>query len=72
MVELELVPLLEAPPGMALPAYRVVQETGPAHAPFFVMAVAIEGYPEQTGAGRTKRLATQEAAMALLVTLEKP
>ncbi len=58
--------------GLALPAYRVVQETGPAHAPFFVMAVAIEGYPEQTGAGRTKRLATQEAAMALLVTLEKP
>lgn len=57
--------------GLPLPAYRVVQETGPAHAPSFVMAVSVEGYPEATGAGRTKRLATQEAAAALLARLEK-
>lgn len=56
--------------GLPLPAYRVVQETGPAHAPAFVMAVAIEGHPEKTGTGRTKRLATQEAAAALLAALE--
>ncbi|MBX7199714.1 MAG: ribonuclease III [Rhodospirillaceae bacterium] len=57
--------------GLPLPAYRVVRETGPAHAPAFVMAVSIEGHAEKIGEGRTKRLATQEAAAALLATLEK-
>lgn len=56
--------------GLPLPAYRVVQETGPAHAPSFVMAVSVEGHAEKIGAGRTKRLATQEAAAALLAALE--
>jgi ribonuclease-3 len=56
--------------GLPLPAYRVVEETGPAHAPFFVMAVSVAGHPETTGEGRTKRMATQEAATALLSRLE--
>jgi ribonuclease-3 len=56
--------------GLPLPAYRVVEETGPAHAPSFVMAVAVEGHPEMKGAGRTKRIATQEAATGLLSRLE--
>lgn len=56
--------------GLPLPVYRVVQETGPAHAPSFVMAVSVDGHPEKIGAGRTKRLATQEAATALLAVLE--
>lgn len=58
--------------GLPLPVYRVVQETGPAHAPSFVMAVSVEGHAEKIGAGRTKRLATQEAATALLAALESP
>ncbi len=58
--------------GLPLPAYRVVEETGPAHAPSFVMAVAVEGHPEMIGEGRTKRIATQEAATALLAKLEDP
>ncbi len=57
--------------GLPLPIYKVIQESGPAHAPSFVMTVSIEGHPETTGTGRTKRLATQEAAAALLATLEK-
>lgn len=57
---------------LPLPAYRVVQETGPAHAPSFVMAVSIEGHSEKIGVGRTKRIAMQEAAAALLATLETP
>ena len=52
--------------GLALPAYRVLDESGPAHAPSFTMAVKVEGYPETIGQGRTKRLATQAAATALL------
>lgn len=56
--------------GLPLPAYRVVEETGPAHAPSFVMAVTVEGHPEVKGEGRTKRVATQEAAAALLSRLE--
>lgn len=55
--------------GLPLPAYRLVEETGPAHAPAFVMAVSVEGHPESRGTGRTKRAATQEAAAALLKEL---
>ena len=57
--------------GLALPAYRVVSETGPAHAPSFVMAVSIEGHAESIGEGRTKRIATQEAAAELLARVEE-
>ena len=52
--------------GLPLPVYRVVAESGPAHAPLFVMAVSIKGQPETEGRGRTKRIATQAAAVALL------
>jgi ribonuclease-3 len=59
--------------GLPLPAYRVIESSGPAHAPFFKMAVRVQGYPEAVGEGRTKRLATQAAATALLQGLsEKP
>ncbi len=52
--------------GLPLPAYRVLEESGPSHAPSFTMAVKVDGYPETPGQGRTKRLATQAAATALL------
>jgi ribonuclease-3 len=55
--------------GLPLPVYKVVDASGPAHAPSFVMAVTVEGHPETRGAGRTKRLATQAAAIALLAAL---
>ena len=57
--------------GLPLPSYRVVEESGPAHAPSFKMTVMVQGYPEMTGQGRTKRLATQAAASALLEKLSE-
>ena len=59
--------------GLPLPVYRVIESSGPAHAPSFKMAVTVQGHPETVGEGRTKRLATQAAAVALLKTLvEQP
>jgi ribonuclease III len=55
--------------GLPLPAYREVEAKGPAHAPSFTMGVSVEGYAEVIGTGRTKRLATQAAATALLAQL---
>lgn len=55
--------------GLPLPMYREIEAAGPAHAPSFTMSVAVEGYPEALGKGRTKRLATQAAAAELLVLL---
>jgi len=55
--------------GLPLPAYKDVEASGPAHAPSFTMSVTVEGYPEAIGKGRTKRLATQAAATALLAQL---
>ncbi len=57
--------------GLPLPVYSVVEESGPAHAPSFKMTVMVQGYPETTGQGRTKRLATQAAASALLEKLSE-
>lgn len=52
--------------GLPLPAYHEIDASGPAHAPAFTMSVMVEGYPPVLGRGRTKRLATQAAAAALL------
>jgi ribonuclease-3 len=57
--------------GLPLPVYDVVAESGPAHAPHFEMTVTVQGHPPAQGKGRTKRLATQAAAAALLNTLPK-
>ncbi len=57
--------------GLPLPIYDVVTESGPAHAPHFEMTATLQGYPPAKGEGRTKRLATQAAAAALLATLPK-
>jgi ribonuclease-3 len=57
--------------GLPLPVYKVVDESGPAHAPSFKMTAFVQGYPEITGEGRTKRLATQAAAETLLAQLPK-
>jgi len=55
--------------GLPLPAYKVVESSGPAHAPSFNMTVTVQGFAPVTGHGRTKRLATQAAATALLKSL---
>lgn len=53
--------------GLALPHYRVVEETGPAHAPTFRIRVELEGFAPATGAGTSKRDAEQAAAAEILV-----
>ena len=54
--------------GLGLPRYELVEQTGPAHAPRFVIAVTIEG---ETGTGHagTKREAERLAALDLLSRL---
>ena len=52
--------------GLALPAYREEAREGPPHAPRFTIEVAVEGQAPARGRGRSKRLAEQAAAEALL------
>ena len=54
----------------ARPGFRLPLRFTSAGLLWFVMAVAVEGHPETRGEGRTKRIATQEAATALLSRLE--
>lgn len=56
--------------GLPLPSYREVGREGPAHAPLFVMEVAVRGRGPAQGRGKTKREAERAAAMALLDVLK--
>jgi len=51
---------------LPVPAYTVVERTGPDHAPHFRIAVAVEGLEPGHGEGTSKRVAEQAAARALL------
>lgn len=53
--------------GLGLPRYRVIDESGPAHAPTFLIRVELEGYAPETGEGGSKRDAEQAAATAVLM-----
>lgn len=55
---------------MELPAYRVVEATGPAHALHFTIEASLAGAPPSTGLGASKRAAERAAAAALLQTLK--
>lgn len=52
--------------GKPTPAYAEVERSGPAHAPRFVVAVAVEGCPPAEGLGTSKRHAEQAAAEAFM------
>ncbi len=52
--------------GRALPVYSVLEQSGPAHAPHFVVEASVAGAGAATGAGGSKREAEREAAQALL------
>ncbi len=56
--------------GRALPTYREVARSGPAHDPVFVMEVTVDGAAPVTGQGPSKRAAEQMAAEAMLAALE--
>lgn len=54
---------------LSLPDYKVVESSGPAHEPHFIMAVTVQGYEPVTGEGASKRTATQAAAKKMLDAL---
>ena len=53
--------------GRGAPAYRVVERSGPAHQPLFVVEVAVGGESMQTASGGTVRAAEKAAALKLLL-----
>jgi ribonuclease-3 len=55
--------------GMSAPTYRVVSSGGPAHEPWFEVAVSVDGRAIGSGRGRNKRTAEREAARQALAAL---
>jgi ribonuclease-3 len=56
--------------GLPLPSYEVVSRSGPDHAPVFTVKVSVEGYPDETGAGRSRQDAEKAAALCMLTRRE--
>jgi ribonuclease-3 len=52
--------------GEPLPAYRIVERTGPDHAPSFTIEVSAGAANRAIGCGPSRRIAEQQAAAALL------
>ncbi|MBO0905736.1 ribonuclease III [Jiella sonneratiae] len=52
--------------GPSLPRYETTDRSGPDHEPVFTIRVLIEGVESAEGQGRSKRIAEQEAAAAVL------
>ncbi|MCE7030719.1 ribonuclease III [Jiella avicenniae] len=52
--------------GPAAPRYETIDRSGPDHEPVFTIRVAVEGVEPAEGQGRSKRIAEQEAAAAVL------
>ena len=57
--------------GLPLPTYRVVENSGPAHAPKFVIEASVKGFPPAEAEGNSKRDAQKAAATKLLKTVLK-
>jgi ribonuclease III len=57
--------------GNAAPVYRLVSREGPDHAPVFSVEVSVAGMEPQSGTGRSKREAEQDAARKLLEKMGK-
>ena len=55
--------------GLGLPGYEIVDQTGPAHEPRFVVTVRIAGESRGTGHGPSKQDAQQAAALCALLDL---
>jgi len=55
--------------GLPLPDYRVISESGPAHAPLFRIEVQVKGQASMQAEARTKKLAERLAAEALLTQI---
>ena len=55
---------------LPLPTYSVLQQTGPSHAPRFVVGVHVPGYELEAGEGRSRREAEKAAALIMLLKQE--
>ena len=55
--------------GLGLPLYEVVGQSGPAHAPEFIISVAVENHGDAKASAGSKKQAEQLAAAALLEKL---
>lgn len=56
--------------GLEGPTYAVLEQTGPDHDPVFTIEAILKGHEPEIGEGRSKRVAEQAAAEALLGRLE--
>ncbi len=57
--------------GLALPAYEIVEQSGPDHAPVFKVAINVTGYDSMTAEGKSRQIAEKEAARVFLKMLEE-
>ena len=57
--------------GLPLPVYKVMERSGPAHAPKFKIQVSIAGFEPVIAEGGAKREAEKEAAKGLLEEIHK-
>lgn len=52
---------------LGTPRYRELERSGPDHDPVFTVMVQVKSKPDATGRGRSKRIAEQAAARAMLI-----
>jgi len=57
--------------GLPLPHYKVIEHSGPAHAPNFTIEVAVKGHKPVSAAGDSKRAAEKAAAKLLIEQIRK-
>ena len=57
--------------GLPLPTYRVIEHSGPAHAPQFLIEASVKGHEPVQALGDSKRAAQKEAATKLLELVRK-
>lgn len=56
--------------GKSLPKYRVVERSGPDHAPVFTIEVQVAGLPATLATGNSKQKAEQAAAKAMIRAMQ--
>ncbi len=57
--------------GLPLPQYDIIEQSGPDHAPIFIVQVTVEGHDPRTGKGSNKRESEKSAAENLLSEIKR-
>lgn len=55
---------------LPLPAYEIIGQSGPDHAPVFEVELSVEGYPPVAAQGRSRQIAEREAADLFMRMIE--